>query len=250
MKRLLPYLTTPFRRRWLFSTFVVILASLVMVWLGFWQLGKHNLRMAYIKAVVAEVQDAPFVLTGGPVDDAYAERVYHQVDAQGEYDFEHEVLIANKFHQDEMGFHVVTPFLIAGSDRAVLVDRGWIPPKQDYQSPADLTQFNEPDQTRIHGIIVATEESKVPPAGPQFKWLRVDVANIARQLPYPVLPFYVALDEPEASRTGPPFPDPPELKLDPGSHFGYAMEWFFFALALPLLYAWQVVRLDRREQEG
>jgi surfeit locus 1 family protein len=250
MERFLPYITTPFKRRWLFSTVIVIIASLVMVRLGFWQLDKHNQRMAYINAAVAEVEDAPFLLTGAPEDDAYAERVYHQVEARGEFDFAREILIENKFYHDVMGFHVVTPFRIEGSDRAVLVDRGWIPPEADYQSPADLTQFNDPEITRIHGIIVASEESKTPPEGPQFRWLRVDVANIAKQLPYGVLPFYVALDEPETPKSEPPFPDPPELELDPGSHFGYAVEWFFFALALPLLYAWQVVRLERREQSG
>jgi surfeit locus 1 family protein len=249
MERFLLYITTPFKRRWIFSTITVAIISLIMVGLGSWQLGRHNERMAYINAVAAEVEEAPFVLTGTPEDDAYADRVYHQVVADGHFDFGQQVLIQNKFYKDVMGFHVVTPFLIEGSDRAVLVDRGWIPPGQ-YQSPADLTQFDEPDVTSIHGIIVETAESKQPPESPQFLWYRVDVASIARQLPYPVLPFYVALSIPETPRTEPPYPDPPELELDPGSHFGYAVEWFFFALALPLFYAWQVVRLDRREQEG
>jgi len=248
MERLLPYITTPFRRRWLFSTVVVFIASLIMVGLGFWQLDKHHQRMAYLEGAVAELQDAPFVLTGGPEDDAYAERVWHQARAQGAYDFENQVLIRGKFHEDVMGYHVVTPFLIAGSDRAVLVDRGWIPPGE-YDSPADISQYDEPQTTEIVGQIVQTEPSAKPPETPMFQWYRVDVENIARQLPYQVLPFYIALDEPETPRTEPPYRQAPVLKLDPGSHFGYAMEWFFFALALPLLYAWQVVRLDRRERE-
>lgn len=242
------YLTTPFKRRWLFPTALVVLASLVMVGLGFWQLGRHHERMAYIEGVIAEVNDTPFVLTGASSDDQYEERIFHQVQAQGVFDFDNQILVKNKFYEDVMGYHVVTPFLIEGGNRAVLVDRGWVSP-DEVRTPEDARKFDEPGLTSILGRIVASEESKHPPPTPQVWWYRVDVANIGRQLPYEVLPYYVALLPTDEPQTKPPFRDPPHLKLDPGVHFGYAVQWFLFALLLPLFYLWLVVRTDRLEPE-
>jgi surfeit locus 1 family protein len=245
MKR---YLTTPFKRRWILSTIIVIILSVGMIGLGFWQLDRHRQRQAYIAGVIAEVQDAPFVLTGSPADDQYADRIYHQVQAEGRFDFENQVIVKNKFYDETMGYHLVTPFLIKDGDRAVLVDRGWVPP-ETVQTPADARQYDEPALTSILGRILATEESATPPEEPQFWWLRVDVASIGRQLPYDVLPFYVALTPPEEEQTTPPYRNPPKFELDPGAHFGFAIEWLLFAFLLPLFYLWLVVRVDRLEAE-
>ena len=241
------YFRIPFKRRWIFSTGFVILLALAMVGLGFWQLDRHHQRMAYIDAVEKEVEDAPFVLQGAPEEDAYAERIFHQVQARGEFDFAHQVAIKNKFYDEAMGYDLVTPFKIDGSDRAVLVSRGWIPPDAIH-SPADARQFDEPHLTSIGGRILATEESAEPPTSPQFFWYRVDVAAIQQQLPYEILPFYVALTPPEQPQTAAPFRDPPKFKLDPGAHFGNAIQWFLFALLVPAFYIWLVVREDAREQ--
>ncbi len=242
------YITTPFKRRWLLSSILVIIVVMAMIGLGVWQLGKHRERMAYIAGVNAEVQDAPFVLTGTSADEQYTERIFHQVQAQGELDFENQVAIKNKFYDETMGYHLVTPFRIQGGDRAVLVDRGWVPP-ESIHSPADARQFDEPDLTLILGRIIATEESAKPPEAPQFWWYRVDVANIGRQLPYDILPYYVALVPPDKPQTTPPYRNPPKFKLDPGAHLGNAIEWFVFAFLLIPFYAWLVVRTDRIEQE-
>lgn len=244
------YLKTPLKRRWLRSTLIVAILSLALVGLGFRQLHRHHERMAYIEAVAAEVEDTPFVLTGGPEDDAYAERIYHLVEASGHFDFDHQVLIKNQFYRDVMGYHLVTPFLIAGSDRAVLVDRGWIPPEA-IQSPEDARKFDEPDLTHIVGRILPQEKHRgeLPsPDHPQFIWYRVDVTGMAAQMPYAILPYGVALIPSPEQRSEPPYRNPPKFKLDPGPHFGYAIQWFLFAAALPLLYLWQVVRVDRKEE--
>ena len=245
MKR---YLTTPFKRRWILATVVVILLSVAMIGLGLWQLDRHHQRQAYIAGVIAEVQDAPFVLAGTSADEQYEDRIYHQVQAEGTFDFENQVAIKNKFYDETMGYHLVTPFLIKGGDEAVLVDRGWVPP-ESIQMPADARQYDEPKSTHILGRIVATEESATPPSEPQFWWLRVDVDSIGRQLPYDVLPFYVALMPPEGKQTAPPYRNPPKFELDPGAHLGFAIEWFLFALLLPLFYIWQVARVDQLEPE-
>jgi len=242
------YLKTPFLPRWRSSTLGALLIFVAMLGLGYWQLSKHHQRMAYIEGIVAEMKDAPFVLTGAASDDAYADRIFHQARARGHFDFANQVAIKNKFFREGMGYHLVTPFLIDGSSRAVLVDRGWVKP-EEVRTSEQARNFDEPQLTEIQGLIQATEESAQPPAAPQFWWFRIDVASIQRQLPYKLLPLVVVLTDPEETRTSPPFRNPPTLKLDPGAHFGYAVEWFIFAALLPFFYAWMVVRVDKIERK-
>ena len=62
-------------------------------------------------------------------------------------------------------------------------------------------------------------------------WNNADVARIAGQLPYPILPVYIQLDA-DAQDTEPPIPFQPEIELTEGPHFGYALQWFTFATIL------------------
>lgn len=244
------YLKTPFKRRWLFATLVVFIIALGMIGLGLRQLALHRERQAYIQAVVAEVNDTPFYLTGAAEDDAYQERVYHLVEADGHFDFDHQVLIKGKFYQDTLGYHVMTPFLLQDSDRAVLVDRGWIPP-EGIQTPEDVRPFDEPEITHIVARIAPTAthaDSRSEPQTSSFFWYWEDVQGIAAQLPYPTLPYYVAMIPPEeGQQSAPPYRDPPKFKLDPGPHYGNAVGWFVLTLLLFPLYAWLVVRADQAE---
>ena len=243
------YVRTPFKRRWIWKTVLVLVLSLVLVGLGLRELNRHAERMAYIEGVIAEVSDAPFQLTGTEQDEAYAERVYHLVEADGYFDFDHQVILKNRFYEDVMGYHLITPFIIDGGSRAVLVDRGWIPP-EGIESVEDTRRYDTPEMKHILARIAPQEEptGQLPsPDDPQLIWYRVDVQGIGAQLPYPVLSYYVALEAPETRPEQPPYPDPPRFKLDAGPHYGNAIKWFLFAALLPLFYAWLTVRAERSE---
>ena len=51
---------------------------------------------------------------------------YRPVTAVGTFDASRQILIDNKIEEGHVGYHVVTPLLLADG-RAVLVNRGWIP---------------------------------------------------------------------------------------------------------------------------
>jgi surfeit locus 1 family protein len=59
----------------------------------------------------------------------------------------------------------------------------------------------------------------------------VDLTQIAKQIPYPILPVYVQ-ERPDPNDSQPPIPFQPELDLTEGPHFGYALQWFTFAALL------------------
>ena len=57
---------------------------------------------------------------------------------------------------------------------------------------------------------------------------RADVARIAKQLPYPIVPAYVQLQTQQPPQSGIQPRVLPEPVLDEGPHFSYAVQWFIF----------------------
>ncbi|GAA3307099.1 hypothetical protein GCM10020295_65070 [Streptomyces cinereospinus] len=116
-------------RQWVILTLVVLALVPTMVELGFWQLHRHERRVALnnviaeslaAKPVPAETLTAP----GAGVEKA---DLYRRVTAQGRFDTAHEVVVRRRTNaDDEVGYHVLTPFVL-DDGRVLLVNRGWVP---------------------------------------------------------------------------------------------------------------------------
>ena len=61
--------------------------------------------------------------------------------AHGAFDYARQVSIRNQNYEGQPGVYLVTPLLISGSDKAVLVNRGWIPVGE--ADPATWHMFDE-----------------------------------------------------------------------------------------------------------
>jgi surfeit locus 1 family protein len=171
----------------------------------------------------------------------------------GEYDHDHQVVLRNQDWQGRLGVHLLTPLFIQGSDQAILVDRGWIP-FEDFKS-GKLSQYDENGLGEINGVIrrsqtkprIGGRADNIPSAGepPLQAWNWINVAGIAGQLPYEVLPVYL-LNSPDPSRNQMPYRTQSELELSEGSHLGYAFQWFTFATILALGYPIYIRREETR----
>lgn len=217
-----------------------------MVSLGFWQLARRAARLQR-NAYIAERLARPPVPIAGRVDDPAAV-AYRHVTVAGSFDFADELVLRNRALNGRPGVHVLTPLRIAGTDAAVLVDRGWIPYEQS--APEDRRRYQGEPIAAIRGVARPEEQrpSRFAPADPvpapgQSRldtWFRVDVARIQRQVPYRLLPVYVVAD-PEPGSSGLPR-RVDDLMLDEGPHLSYAVQWFSFAV---ILVAGYVVRAAR-----
>jgi surfeit locus 1 family protein len=178
--------------------------------------------------------------------DDLASMEWRQVTVTGEYDFENQIALRNQYYGNEYGYHLITPLLLsdtsaslsAGS-RAVLVDRGWIPADGN-STPADWRKYDEPGPVHVAGQIRLGQAKPafggVSDAMPENRtrleiWNNFDLSQISGQSPYPLLPVYIQPDV-DPGDTDPPIPFQPEVELTEGSHFGYALQWFTFALIL------------------
>ena len=222
-------------RGWLVAALVGAMA-LTMVGLGLWQLDRLAQRRAE-NAVVAERLAAPPVDLNAAAPADLPE--YQPVRLRGAFDFSEEIVLRNRAHLDSPGVHVLTPLRLAGSEVAVLVDRGWIPYTEAepalraaYQQPTGevtLEGIVRPSQTREFAFLPA--DPTLSPAQPRVDaWFRVNLPQIQEQVPYRLLPYYV-----EAG----PGANPQRLPISgyaldqsEGPHLGYAIQWFAFATIL------------------
>ena len=227
---------SPFRGRWLLATIGVALLCALFLTLGFWQLQRLEQKRAANVLILARMQEPPLTLSGQALDPEQAN--LRRATARGTYDYSQEIVLRNRTLNEIPGVHVLVPLRIAGSDAAVLVDRGWIP--YEMADPAQRAEFRDAvGEVEVSGILQQSQKRPGsiapadPPLGPDRPrldaWHRVDIPRIQEQIPYPLLPLYLEEDQ----APGEPvrrFPRAePELALSEGGHLGYAVQWFAFA---------------------
>lgn len=227
---------SPFRGRWLWATIGVGLLFLAFLGLGFWQLDRLGQKRAANAHILARLQEPPLTLDGSPIDPDAAD--LRRAAVRGSYDFSQEIVLRNRTHNELPGVHVIVPLRIAGSDAAVLVDRGWIPYEMAGAEQRKVFQ-DATGAVEVRGIVRRSQArpSSMSPAdlrlGPERPrldaWYRVDVPRIQEQVPYRLLPVFLE----EETTTGAAvrrFPRPdPDTQLSEGPHLGYAVQWFAFA---------------------
>lgn len=220
-------------RKWSFLG-LALLVGAVCIRLGLWQLARLEARRARNEAIASSLQLPRIDLDGGMVP---AEALsYRRVSAIGEFDPAYEVVLRPRSHNGVQGIHLITPLRLEGSSSAVLVNRGWVP--DDFsQRPARLRYIVD-GLVEVEGLALPSQEGAQFsfPADPQVtsgsdaseEWLLLNIENIQAQVPYPLLPVYLAQSERLDDVAIQPIPDA-AIDLSTGPHLGYALQWFFFA---------------------
>jgi surfeit locus 1 family protein len=233
-----------FSRAWLLTTLLVFLGTAVCIRLGIWQLDRLEQRREF-NAQVVSMQAAPMLDLNAGTPDDISSMEWRAVTVTGEYDFENQVALRNRYHETRYGYHLVTPLLFNGT--AVLVDRGWVP------ADADWRDFDIPGAVTLTGQIrlgqgkpvIGGVADALPEDGSPLKvWNNLDVERMAAQFPYPILEVYIQPDVGDGDVT-PPIAYQPEIELTEGSHFGYAFQWFTFATILFVGYPFYLRKQDQ-----
>lgn len=239
-------LKTLISRRWIFATLLVIAAVGVMARLGIWQLERLAERQAFNARVTAQIEQPPLELSGEALTADLIPMEYRSVVVTGVYDHAQEIALRNRAYENHLGIDLLTPLVIAGTNRAVLVNRGWIPSEES--SPDNWKKFIEPGTVTVRGVIRRSQSradfgSITDPPGKLQSWNLVNLPRIQEQVSHTLLPVYLqqSTDQPVATSSAtarPPFPlrSKVEIEISEGSHLGYALQWFTFAMILALGY--------------
>ncbi|MEO7455359.1 MAG: SURF1 family protein [Gemmatimonadaceae bacterium] len=212
------------RRILLFCTLAVLAAGL-FVRLGFWQLSRLRERQAFNALMTRQQRTRPIPFAELPRDTAGAH--YRGASVRGRFDYDHELLLANRTRRGSPGAEFLTPLRVPGSDTAVLVNRGWVYSPDG--STVDRSRWREGEESSIAGYVeVFARDSQSARSAHRGLIRRASRAEIAPRVPYPLAPYYLVAVGDTADLTHPARRDLPVL--DDGPHRGYALQWFSFAV--------------------
>ncbi|RIV36630.1 SURF1 family cytochrome oxidase biogenesis protein [Micromonospora radicis] len=250
------FLLTP---RWLGIFALTLLAAMVMVLLGNWQLDRYHGRTAVNERIDAGLRMDPVPLrealptpTGGAgtVGPAPAEeRTFTRVTVTGRYDTDNIVLVRGRTVESKVGFEVLTPLVLADGT-AVLVDRGWIPPAPGGALAQPDVPATPTGEVTVEGRVHASEsgDAKVSRREGRLESRRVALPQLAPQLPYPVHGAYVLLDE-QTPAADPVFKAVPVGHTNNWQNLGYVVQWWIFGAMTLFGYGW-VARREARRRAG
>jgi surfeit locus 1 family protein len=219
---------------------VLLTAALIaaFVALGWWQVGRAREKQAMIASFQRGTQSSVELKGGVTVDELPR---YQHVRAEGRYEPGHQVLLDNMPSQAGLpGFRVLTPFRRDGSERLLLVDRGWVPlgaTRQDlppvFVSPEFRAVSGRLDTLPAPGVRVG-EAGVASDTG----WPRVlnfpRQPDLERVLGAKVEARIVLLDP--AAPNGYERVWRPAMQFGPERHLGYAIQWFAFALVTLVIF--------------
>lgn len=225
-----------FQRKWLIPTLLVLAGTALCIRLGIWQLDRLEQRRTF-NAQFESARAQPALDLNQEQPETITEMEWRSVKVTGEYDFANQVTVRNQYYGNEYGYHLLTPLGFDG--KAVLVDRGWIPAEGN-AAPSDWRKYDQAGIVNVSGQLrlgqakpaIGGVADLLPEDGSRLDvWNNADIARVAVQIPYSILPVYIQPDM-DINDTEPPIPFQPEIELTEGPHFGYALQWFTFATIL------------------
>jgi surfeit locus 1 family protein len=202
----------------------------VFVSLGLWQWKKAEAKETRQVLLDTRSSEPTIQLPATPAD---AELLrYRRVTVRGSYEPQYQILIDNRVHQEQAGYHVLTPLRIEGSEMRVLVNRGWVSANGTRQLPV-VTTPAEPVELLASATVPGTRFFTLAPepasTGWQTVWQNLDLTRYRQSVSFPIQPVVLQLD-PQSAGGGfvRDWPRPDE-RIE--RHIGYAWQWFGFAAA-------------------
>lgn len=216
-------------------SFLLVLPALVA--LGFWQLDRASQKRELQQEYDKRRQQAPVQIGAAEID---REKIrFYSVTASGRYDYAHQFLVDNRVLDQKVGYYVITPLQIKGSNTLLLVNRGWVQGNPDRSVMPEVPQPG--GEVTVTGVAVVphdrvfqlAEELPIREEWPTV-WQRVDIKRFTGAVQQTVQPFIVLLDP--ASKAGGLTRKWKRLDTGIAIHQGYAFQWFSLALALAAIY--------------
>lgn len=226
-----------FTLRWILTTILVVAGVGVLIRLGIWQLDRLEWRRAFNARATSQLNAPTLDLNLSQPADSLYDMEYRSVTVTGSYDFSQEVVLRNQVWGDQMGFHVLTPLKIDGTDWYILVDRGWIP----YSDGQNRGIYQEAGKVTVQGMLRRGQEKPdfggisdpvlAPGQTRLDAWNFVNLPRITEQSGLKLLPAYI-IQAPDPAWTKLPYRSLPTIEISEGPHLSYAIQWFTFATIL------------------
>jgi cytochrome oxidase assembly protein ShyY1 len=233
IKGVLAVLREPY---WLRAAFVVVGVSIACLFLGRWQWGRHEGKLAMAQQVDRAYGAAPVSLAEllpAPAQPLPTDEEWRPVRVRGTYLGDETIVIRNRPNENgEFGYEVVVPFRVDGGP-VLLVDRGWIPNGASGARPDRVPAAPSGEVTVVARL--RPTEAPTTRAAPAGQAERIDVPRLTAAVGAPAVTgayAVLAQEEPPPATAPTPIPRPDE---DLGPHLAYALQWWLGAVAVYVL---------------
>jgi cytochrome oxidase assembly protein ShyY1 len=236
--------------------FVMTVALVVLgIMLGNWQTRRAEEKLGIAARLAERGAQAPVVFGQGGgvqgherVDGVHPTVIeYRRVRVTGEWVSGWPLFLDNRPLNGRAGFILAMPFKIAGSDKHVLVLRGWLP--RDANDYARLPGFQTPPGTvTVEGVatLSAGQVMQLGGAGeltPGARVQNLDIAAVAKASGLALAPFFVQ----QAGQGEGLVRDWPAPETGVDKHRGYAFQWYALAAMAALFFVITGFRSGRKQ---
>ena len=227
----------------LWPTLAGLFFFVLTLYLGNWQLARAEYKKALQAHYDSMQKDGVVQLGAAPVniDDVR----YRMVEVRGAFVRDREILIDNRVYKTLAGYHVLAPFLIAGTGQHVLVNRGWLPVVGRQRDVL-------PEVRQVEGIVLLRGIAVEPQsryfefagAAPQGRlWQNLDFEQYRQRLGKPLHSLLLE----QITDTGDGLVrDWPRPDTGVDTHISYAIQWF--GLAATIMVLWLVLNTKRNKK--
>ena len=217
-------------------TLATLIVMAIFIKFGLWQYNKAAAKQALQKQLEISLQQPATGLPATPNDIETLR--YKRVKFSGVYVPRYQVLLDNQVENTVVGYHVITPLALSGTQQVILVNRGWVAAVSNLQAPDIVTPTGE---QQIEGDIAIplakffTLEAP-PPASNTWQpvWQNIDMKRYAKIVPFEIKPYIVRLNKTSVAGGYSRNWSSPGDRV--ATHLGYAYQWFGFALTLFFIY--------------
>lgn len=210
----------------------------LLIGLGFWQLHRAEEKRILVNKQDLGEMTATLQLSTTSEDNVDLNR-YKKVEVAGRYDDIQQFLIDNQISNGKAGYYVMTPLIIEGGTKAVLINRGWIPLNQGRSILPDvhIEQVNGIIKGRINRF--PSVGLKLPGADePSKNWPSVvqviDSKKVSKRLGYPIFDFQIELDRESPGGFKREWQN--SQVMLPEQHTAYAIQWFGLAFTVTVIF--------------
>ena len=225
------------RVRLLLVPISAMVAVALTVSLGFWQLRRAAQKENIAQAMQAGEKQAGIrsaELAGGRVAEKW---LHHPVELSGKWVSQHTVFLDNRQMQAKVGFFVLTPLRVSGTNEVVLVQRGWVP--RNFLDRTQLPAVETPaGEVNLRGRIALPPSKLYDLGGATTGPIRqnLDMQAFRLESGLPIHTDFSVLQVGQASEGL--LRDWPLIKLGIEKHYGYAFQWFALSALIGGLFVW------------
>ncbi len=220
------------RPRFFIPAFLIIATLALLISLGFWQLDRADEKRAIEDQIANASANSVELITDV---DLLGGKEYRNVRLQGSYIKDKQFIYDNQIVDQIPGYYVLTPFVLKGDSRAILINRGFIPWNGRRDQIADIDIAEKITEVKVQiSKPVKRIELKTSQIKRDFPVL-IQALDLAEMSAIASLDFanIVGLLSPESEngfvRKWEPYTGSIER------HIGYAIQWFLMALVLSII---------------